>query len=250
MVRASSGTHPSPVASRGIFSAAVVLTALVAVLAFPLADTGTTAAGRFCQAAGRAEATRADAVTGSGDSVLVVGDSWSAGWRLARPAGSWPAALPGRVHVDGFPGSGFSEHASPCGRVAFADRVGAALRRSDARLVVVQGGLNDFDQSDADIAAGFHRVMRALHGREVLVVGPASAPSRAARVPRVDALLRSLAMDAGVAYVASSDLDLPYLRDRLHLTAAGHRAYGAEVARRIERIRSARALRPGMVPAD
>ena len=68
-------------------------------------------------------------VTGSGERVVVVGDSWSAGLGLDDPVQSWPSRLPGRIHVAGFSGTGFSAHASPCGRVSFArPRAGRARR--------------------------------------------------------------------------------------------------------------------------
>ena len=183
---------------------------------------------RFAAGAGA----RAAVVTGAGERVVVIGDSWSAGLGLRRLADSWPSRLPGSVHVSGFSGSGFSEQASPCGRVSFADRAPAAVR-DGADLVVVEGGLNDVDQSDAAIRSGFDRLVRALRQRgadRIVVVGPASAPRRAARVPRVDALLRTLAARHDVAYVATSALRLPYLPDRLHLTPAGHDAFGQYVA--------------------
>jgi acyl-CoA thioesterase-1 len=67
----------------------------------------------------------------------------------------------------------------------------------------------------------------------VVVVGPASAPARAAQVPRVDRLLRHLSETYGVSYVSTADLELPYLDDRLHLTEKGHRIFGDAVAARI-----------------
>ena len=164
----------------------------------------------------------------------MVGDSWSAGLGLAQPARSWPSRLPGEVHVAGFSGSGFSAEASPCGRVSFADRAPAVVRGAD--LLVVEGGLNDWDRADAEIRAGFARLMRTVRAAgvdRVVVVGPASAPSRAEKVPHVDALLAQLARTNGVGYVSTADLDLPYLGDRLHLTSAGHREFGDAVARRI-----------------
>src|SRR3954447_22912626 len=48
-------------------------------------------------AAGSVE--RAREVTGSGQRVVVIGDSWSAGLGLDRPVQSWPSRLPVRVHV-------------------------------------------------------------------------------------------------------------------------------------------------------
>jgi acyl-CoA thioesterase-1 len=182
-------------------------------------------------------AQRAANPTGAGPPVLVIGDSWSVGLGLRRPVDSWPSRLPGRVSVAGFSGSGFSATASPCGRQVAFDRRAAAAPHRAGGLVVVQGGLNDVDRTGAAIRAGFARLARVLEpaivdGR-VVVVGPASAPSRAAGVPRVDRLLRDLAERHGIAYVGTSDLALPYLRDGLHLTVAGHRAYGDAVAARI-----------------
>ena len=175
---------------------------------------------------------RAAQVTGSGADVLVIGDSWSAGLGLEHAADSWPSRLPGRVRVAGFSGSGFAEHASACAQVSFADRATRALR-GGADLVVVEGGLNDYDQPDADVRTGFARLMRTLRGQEVVVVGPAAAPSRARAAAHVDALLAGLAATYGVAYLPTTSLDLPYLSDRLHLTPVGHREFGDFVARRL-----------------
>lgn len=192
-----------------------------------------------CEQFAQASAHRAERVTGAaqGGDVVVIGDSWSVGLGLGRPAESWPSRLPGRVHVAGFSGSGFSATASGCGReVAFAERAAGAVAVGPD-LVVVQGGLNDFDQDDAAIRAGFARLMQVLHPSEaayrVVVVGPAAAPARAARVPRVDQLLGWLAAANDVQYVGTRDLQLPYLPDGLHLTAEGHRLFGDAVAERI-----------------
>ncbi len=175
---------------------------------------------------------RARMVSGRGGEVLVVGDSYSAGLLLDEPARSWPSRLPGRVRVAGFSGSGFSRRASECGDVSFATRAAAALR-PDLDLVVVQGGLNDTDQSAAALTAGFERLARVLGERRVVVVGPPAAPRRGALVPAVDALLAELSARHGFDYVPTSDLELAYLPDLLHLTAAGHRAFGDAVAERI-----------------
>jgi len=185
-----------------------------------------------CERFEAASVKRGAMVTGSGERVVVIGDSWSAGLGLDRPVGSWPSRLPGRIHVAGFSGTGFSEHASPCGRVSFADRAPAALK-GGADLVVVEGGLNDYDRSRAEIKAGFARVMRATASYRTVVVGPASAPARAAKVPRVDRLLAHLSKKYGVAYVSTADIELTYLDDRLHPTPAGHRLFGDTVAARI-----------------
>ena len=186
--------------------------------------------GSYCARHAAQASERAGIVTGSGDPVVVVGDSWSVGLGLERLGSSWPSRLPGRVSVEAFSGSGFSRTASPCGDESFATRAAAV---PGTGLVVVAGGLNDFDRSTTAITLGFGRLLTALEGRDVVVVGPATAPSRAAEVPRVDRLLARLADDSGIPYVATSDLRLPYLPDRLHLTAEGHAMFGDAVARRL-----------------
>lgn len=173
---------------------------------------------------------RAARPSGSGPRVVVIGDSWSSGFGLSTPQRSWPVRLAGRVHVDGFPGSGFSEHASSCPGVSYADRAWGDLREG-ASLVVVEGGLNDFDQPDAAIAAGFRRLMSELHGYRVVVVGPPSAPARGATVIRVDRLLASLSAKARVPYFGTRALRLTYLPDRLHPDQRGADAFGDAVAR-------------------
>ncbi len=175
-----------------------------------------------------AAAARADLVTGSGRDVLVIGDSYSVGLGTSA-AGSWPTRLPGRVRVDGFSGSGFTAGASECGAVSYADRAPRALTPR-SRLVVVEGGLNDFDQGRGAIAAGFRRLMAELGHRRVLVVGPAPAPERAAAAPAIDRELARLSGQYGIGYLSMLDTDLPYLDDGLHLTASGHDEFGDRVA--------------------
>lgn len=214
--------------------AAVVLLAAVVASVLVVHDQAGAGIDR-CSRFAADSATRASEVSGTGDRVVVIGDSWSAGLGLSDPSGSWPARLPGRVHVAGFSGSGFGAHASDCGAVSFADRAPAAVA-AGADLVVVEGGLNDYDQPDADIRAGFTRLMRELaaaHVHHVAVVGPATAPSRAAAVPHVDALLAALCAKRGVPYVRTTGLRLPYLSDDLHLTPAGHQEFGDYVARQL-----------------
>lgn len=178
---------------------------------------------------------RAEAVTGSGSDLLVIGDSWTAGLGLADLSRSWPSRLPGRVHVAGFSGSGYAAGASSCGpQVSFAARAAAAVRTVPAGTpVVVAGGLNDWDSSGEAIRAGFERLLVALDGHPVTVVGPADAPARSTYVPRVEGLLRALCAERGVRYVSVSDLRLDYLPDLLHLQPQGHEAFGDAVARRI-----------------
>ena len=137
-------------------------------------------------------------------------------------------------------GAVFSVSASgPCAGgwagVSSAARAPAAIA-GGADLVVVEGGLNDYDQPRAAIRSGFRQLMRELRGYAVVVVGPAGAPSRADAVPRVDALLGRLSARYDVPYVSTTGLELAYLPDRLHLTASGHDAFGDHVADRLARL--------------
>lgn len=231
MGKAAPAPHTCAVRARVALLTAALVLAITYVAATQAIGSGLPKCERFAADS----VARAGQVTGAGERVVVVGDSWSAGLGLEKPVGSWPSQLDGRVHVAGFSGSGFSALASPCGRVSFADRAGEAVA-GGADLVVVEGGLNDWDHSDSEIRAGFARLVRVLRAADVdrvVVVGPASAPSRAARIPHVDALLAELSEQYGMGYVSTADLHLDYLSDELHLTGSGHRAFGDAVARRI-----------------
>ena len=223
---------------RRVVGASAVAVVFVALMAFYVADRAG-AGGTPCQQHRSDARERAALVTGSGERVLVIGDSWSVGLGLDDLDRSWARDLPGEVHVAGFSGSGFSAGASGCGAVSFADRARSALA-TRPELVVVEGGLNDYDQPAAAITAGFRDLMADLAGHRVVVVGPASAPSRWRAVPRVDALLAGLSREYGVPYVGTSDLELDYLTDRLHLTEGGHRELGEAVAERIAAVEPAR----------
>ncbi|WP_028643179.1 SGNH/GDSL hydrolase family protein [Nocardioides sp. URHA0020] len=211
---------------------AAFVVVMVAALSVTLGVRAQSADASRCQRFAADSLARAASPSGPGRRVVVIGDSWSAGLGLTRPARSWPSQLPGSVHVAGFSGSGFSVHASHCDRVDFARRAPDAVR-GGADLVVVEGGLNDYDQPDSSIRAGFARLMQQLQGYRVVVVGPATAPARARAVPHVDAILSSLSRQYDVPYVDTSGLDLTYLADDLHLTRAGHVEFGRYVADRL-----------------
>ena len=223
---------------RRVVGASAVVTLLAALMAFYVADTADAGATR-CQQHRIDARDRAGIVTGQGERVLVIGDSWSVGLGQDDMGRSWAAELPGEVHVRGFSGSGFSAGASGCGRVSFHDRAPTALGVRP-ELVVVEGGLNDFDQPGAAIERGFRALMADLAGLRVVVIGPADAPARSGAVPRIDAQLELLSDRYGVPYVRTSDLDLDYLDDRLHLTDDGHREFGEAVAARIAEVTPAR----------
>jgi acyl-CoA thioesterase I len=209
--------------------ASVLVLAALATLTVLLSGGATGADAERCARLALQSQVRERLVSGHGSRTVVIGDSYSVGLGLRDPERSWPSRLPGRVHVYGFSGSGFSRHASGCPDVSYAARANRAMR-GGADLVVVEGGLNDTDQPEADLRAGFRALMSGLEGKHVVVVGPPRAPARAAAAIRVDAVLREESARAGVEYVSMTDRYFPYLDDRLHLTPAGHRAFGSIVA--------------------
>ena len=223
---------------RRVIGASTIAPLFAVLMAFYVADIADAGPTR-CQQHRLDARERGAIVTGKGQRVLVIGDSWSVGLGLDDLAGSWASRIPGEVHVSGFSGSGFSAGASGCGRVSFHDRTPTALGVRP-RLVVVEGGLNDYDQPARAIDRGFRELMADLAGSRVVIVGPATAPLRAGAVPRVDERLAVLADLYGVPYVRTSDLDLDYLDDRLHLTEGGHREFGDAVADRLADVAPAR----------
>lgn len=219
--------HPRP----RLLAALLALGLVVAVITLVWARAGA-GPDRCAQRAERAER-RSELVTGSGSEVLVIGDSYSVGAGV-RPDQSWPVRLPGRVRVDGFSGSGFSVGASRCGDRSYATRAPRSLRHATA-LVVVEGGLNDTDQPNADLEGGARRLLRLLDGRRVLVVGPPPTPDRTwTEVARVDATLRRIAGEYGASYLSMLGAELTFQDDDLHPDPAGHRVFGDLVAARVE----------------
>lgn len=176
---------------------------------------------------------RLEFARGTGDTVLVIGDSWATGAKLPPSARAWTSFIPGRVRVDGVPGSGFSPDALGCAGLSYAERIGSAVAATTPDLVVVQGGLNDADVTEEEIRRGFFKLALEAGDERVVVLGPTLAPARATSIPRVDQLLADLSRAAGFEYVSTTDLDLVYLGDGLHLTRKGHEVLGEAVAARI-----------------
>jgi acyl-CoA thioesterase-1 len=176
---------------------------------------------------------RAAEDTGQGEQVVVIGDSWTVGFGPETAEELWPSRLPGRVHVAGWSGSGFSAGASACAEAQYAERAPAAVGggpASGTALVVVQGGINDHDQPAAEIAAGTRRLLDRLAGHEVLVVGPPRIPAMADQMPRVDAALERAVGAGDATYLSTLDWRLSYVADGVHLDPAGHRQFGDRVA--------------------
>lgn len=211
---------------RAVVPAGLVLALVVALSAYVVVQ-AVGRPGSRCERYDAASLERMARDSGDGGPrTVVIGDSYSVGFGLERPRDSWPSRLPGQVHVAGFSGSGFVR--SPCGATSYAERAAGAIA-GGADLVVVEGGLNDVRYSDGQITAGFDELAEVLDGQRVLVVGPAAAPERAEGARHVDDLLARLSAAHDVGYLSTIDLDLAYLDDGVHLTPAGHQAFGDAV---------------------
>lgn len=210
-------------------AAVLLVAALLAAGAGYFLDRATSQSLPTCERFALESQARADAVSGEGRRVVVIGDSYSAGFGLEDLAASWPSQLPGEVHVAGFSGSGFSAGASPCRKVSYAERAPRALA-GGAALVVVQGGLNDVGQPPAAVREGVRRLLAVLPEVPVVLVGPPPAPARMPGAAAVDALLAREALRAGVRYVSLIGTAFAYDPGLLHLTPAGHVEFGKVVA--------------------
>ena len=177
----------------------------------------------------------------------MIGDSWSVGLGLARARSArGPRGCPGACTSRASPGPASAPRPRRAAAVSFADRAPAAVRTAPtwswSRAASTTGTARG-----AEVRTGFKRLIRALRADDVtriVVVGPAAAPSRAAAVPRLDRLLCRVVGPARRQRTSRrADLDLPYLADQLHLTLAGHVAFGDAVAGRIAALR----LSPGQL---
>ena len=163
---------------------------------------------------------------------LVIGDSWSVGLGPTTSTRSWPASCPARSTSAASP----DRASAPGPAAAVASRSPTAHRpplSSRPDLVVVEGGLNDYDQPASAIDRGFRDLMAGpgrpprgrRRSRDRPVPRPAPSPGRRPA--------GACSPEYAVPYVATSDLDLDYLDDLLHLTEDGHEEFGEAVAARI-----------------
>lgn len=209
----------------------VLLTSLVVV---PTTTADAADVPSYCSDYVQESRVREARVTGTGERVTVLGDSYALGVGLADPTQDWTSLVPGQIRVFAFGGSGYGADSSPCGvEYSFGRRALAAMR-SKPDLVVLAGGLNDIDQTDDAIRAGFADVLAVVGDVPALVVGPAAPPSRAAKARRVDEVLHRAADEAGLLYVSMVDQKFAYVgARRIHLSLESQRDYAAVVAEAI-----------------
>jgi lysophospholipase L1-like esterase len=200
----------------------------------------------------RVHSAAATTVDGPGTRVAFLGDSYTSGYALTDPQEGYAyvlsRALGWRAAVDGFPGTGFTTDAT-CPGERYAQRVQRIP--TDAALVLVEGGLNDV-HGVGQVGGASGALLDQIHARvpaaAVVVVGPPLVPNRAGGiVRRVAADLARTAIGHGATYVDPLGWSLPYLRDGVHLTPAGHRQFADLLAAQLAAahvLPAAPALRP------
>ncbi len=97
------GARREPADERGRphrrLSAVALAAVLVALSVVVVTGRATGSGPTRCETFAADSAARAGAVSGAGEDLLVIGDSWTAGLGLDDPTRSWTARLPGRVHT-------------------------------------------------------------------------------------------------------------------------------------------------------
>lgn len=176
--------------------------------------------------------------------LLVFGDSYTEGngadsseTTFAHTAADrlrWP------VETDGRGGTGFL-NAGPGGET-FAQRLPSLEVEAEPNVVIVQGGLNDRDQS-GDLTSAAREVLalarQQFPGAQLVLLGPVDPAPPNSRVASVVADLTEAAATEGVPFIDASGWLTPEnvgeygLGDGLHLSQAGHDYVGSRLAEAI-----------------
>lgn len=175
--------------------------------------------------------------TSSGSPVVgILGDSYLMGDGLADRTDGWAYHI-GKsrgwsTRADGISSTGYT-NGGFCGGQTYFDRVGALLA-VHPQILIIEGGLNDWQATKADIGAAASKTIGAFSKvRRVIVIGPVNAPSRKERLPDVDSALKEAAESHGAEYISALGWNLEFLPDNLHLTAAGHARFAELVSEKI-----------------
>ncbi|MCW2699059.1 MAG: uncharacterized protein JWQ45_594 [Blastococcus sp.] len=202
------------------------------------------------QPAGRAAAAEQPAVTEhpaagtdaqARPSVTFIGDSWTEGIGASALRGY--AVLTGEeldwdYTVLGVGGSGYL---APGRGSTFEERIGQAVR-TDADIIVVQGGLNERDNEVADLAPAALATLTRLRdaagpGTEILVLGASYTPGTdAAVIHAINTTVSAAAATAGLPFVDpaaenwTDPADPSIWHDPLHPNDAGYQLVAHHLA--------------------
>lgn len=164
-------------------------------------------------------------LSGGGEQVFLVGDSYSTGYTLPKATDGYAFLLAEaegwEATVAAWPGAGFTSEGACGGHGLFIREVAEAPAGVD--LVIVQGGLNDTGHLDRLPGAAADTVESAkAHAKRVVVVGPPVVPALPEeKIKRVDEILHQAATAQGAKYVSLLSLHLATSDDGVHPTTAG-----------------------------
>lgn len=185
---------------------------------------------------------------------LVVGDSFTEGYGASSREATWASIAVGtlgwRATIDGVGGTGFSKRSATDGSqgVGFRDRL---LRHADDGVdydvVVLQGGLNDWQASAVQEAAAVRHAVRtaqdAWPDAVVVVFGPAEPLGDGVRRLKLLPAIREASEEAGAVFVdpsaptpwiTRSNTSVFDLGDGLHLNDAGYAYLAARFVAEIQ----------------
>jgi lysophospholipase L1-like esterase len=144
-----------------------------------------------------------------GTKTVIFGDSWTTGLFMQPESKGYAyltgAALDLDIEVLGGNGTGYL-NAGPNNQGSYGQRL-QALPTSDARLLVMQGSVNDFGRNSADLGPAFDETIQIAREKfpaaQIVVIGPSTAqwPAQPGIVTN-DNILSERSGQAGIAYVS------------------------------------------------
>lgn len=184
------------------------------------------------------------ALLSAGTKTVIFGDSWTKGTGAARPELGYAhltgASLGWSNTVLGAGGTGYMNPGTG-GVGPFAQRLGGMPVNAEARLVIMQGSVNDQSQDLPNFAPAVEKALNAAKAKfpnaQLVVLGPAPATLPVApNLRQIDGKLRQTAEARGIPYISPvqdfwvTESNFSEVIDRAqlnHPSTAGH-AYLAE----------------------
>lgn len=145
----------------------------------------------------------------AGTKTVMFGDSWTAGLFLPNPKTSFAyqsaSALGLDATVAGGSGTGYLNEGA-AGQGTYNTRL-AAMPVSDAKLLVIQGSVNDLNKNLLELGPAFDKTIATARAvfptAQIVILGPATStwPAPPA-LARVDDILGERSANAGLAYIS------------------------------------------------
>ncbi|QFG09576.1 hydrolase [Arthrobacter phage TripleJ] len=182
-------------------------------------------------------------VFGAGTQTVFFGDSWTSGLYMDPETDGYAYQVAAKLGLDaevlGGNGTGYLNAGQNLG--AYGDRM-KKLAVSDARLVIIQGSVNDFGRYMGDLGPAFDATLAIARKKfpkaQIVVLGPSTAqwPAQPGLF-RADDILHERSDNAGVSYISPyvgqwiNEANFGIMIDSQtgHLTKAGHTHFAARV---------------------